>query len=155
MTVRKVRTDDSQVEITATGQRPRRRTFPSLRNNRPPLQAVGDDPDYRFSLANERTFLAWIRTSLALLAGGIAVSQLVPSFGIRGGREVLGIALVGLSLLVSLNSYRNWESHERAMRLGTSLPRPSLTRTLSAGLILISVVTLILVLVMVVRMNRP
>jgi uncharacterized membrane protein YidH (DUF202 family) len=39
------------------------------------------EPDYRFTLANERTFLAWIRTALALIAGGIAVAQLVPAFG--------------------------------------------------------------------------
>jgi putative membrane protein len=44
------------------------------------IRAVGEEPDYRFTLANERTFLAWIRTSLALLAGGVAVVQLVPGF---------------------------------------------------------------------------
>ena len=30
----------------------------------------GEEPDYRFTLANERTFLAWVRTALGLLAGG-------------------------------------------------------------------------------------
>jgi uncharacterized membrane protein YidH (DUF202 family) len=39
---------------------------------------VGQHPDYRFTLANERIFLAWIRTSLALVAGGIAVVRLGP-----------------------------------------------------------------------------
>ncbi len=45
------------------------------------------DPDYRFTLANERTFLTWLRTSLALIAAGVAVVQLVPEFGIDGPAE--------------------------------------------------------------------
>src|SRR3546814_13520956 len=49
------------------------------------------EPDYRFTLANERTFLAWIRTALALIAGGIAVVQFVPSFGIPGVRHGLSV----------------------------------------------------------------
>ncbi|WP_283215114.1 DUF202 domain-containing protein [Pseudofrankia sp. DC12] len=57
---------------------------------KPPVHTVGTDPDYRFSLANERTFLAWIRTALALLAGGIAVVQIVPSFSIGWAVTCLG-----------------------------------------------------------------
>ena len=37
---------------------------------------AGREPDPRFTLANERTFLAWIRTALGLLAGGIGVLTL-------------------------------------------------------------------------------
>ena len=33
--------------------------------------------DYRFILANERTFLAWMRTALGLVAGGVALDQFV------------------------------------------------------------------------------
>ena len=33
----------------------------------------GQEPDPRFSLANERTFLAWIRTALALAAAAIGL----------------------------------------------------------------------------------
>ena len=58
------------------------------------------EPDYRFTLANERTFLAWIRTSLALLAGGVAVIKLVPDFSVAGGRHILGFALIGLSIVL-------------------------------------------------------
>ena len=50
----------------------------------------GPDPDYRFTLANERTFLAWIRTALALVAGGVAVVQLIPEFAFPGARHVMG-----------------------------------------------------------------
>ena len=50
---------------------------------------VGRDPDYRFTLANERTFLAWIRTALALSAGGLASISLLDGFA---HAEVLGLS---------------------------------------------------------------
>jgi len=75
------------------------------------MRSVGHDPDYRFSLANERTFLAWIRTALALLAGGVAVVQLVPAFKFPGGRLTLGVILVVLSLVVGTASYSGgWQT---------------------------------------------
>ncbi len=98
------------------------------------LDEVGHDPDYRFSLANERTFLAWIRTSLALLAGGVAVVQLVPAFGVSGGRHLLGAALILLGLGVSAYSYSRWRANERAMRLDQALPTNILPRVLTLGL---------------------
>ena len=57
-----------------------------------PLQDVGEEPDYRFTLANERTFLAWIRTSLAMMAAGVAVVQFVPGLDLL--RHVLGLFLI-------------------------------------------------------------
>ncbi len=89
---------------------------------RPRPGSFGHDPDYRFSLANERTFLAWTRTSLALLATGVAVRTLVPPFTVPGGREALAGALVVLSLLLSSTSYLRWLRNERAMRLNEPLP---------------------------------
>jgi putative membrane protein len=83
-----------------------------------------DFPDYRFTLANERTFLAWMRTSLALLAGGIALRQVVPPFGVRGVRTTLAVAAVVLSLLLAVGSYVRWSQIERAMRRGEPLPHP-------------------------------
>ena len=107
---------------------------------------VGEDPDYRFTLANERTFLAWIRTALALLAGGVAVIKLVPSFSLAGGRHLLGIPLVLLSLVLSLSAYRHWALGERAMRLNRPLPRSLLPPLLAGALALITIVALVLVL---------
>jgi putative membrane protein len=110
------------------------------------IRAVGEEPDYRFTLANERTFLAWLRTSLALLAGGVAVIQLVPNFAVPGGRHILGFALLALSILVAVSSYRHWAESERALRLGKPLPPSVLPRTLGAGVALVSLVALILLL---------
>jgi len=110
------------------------------------IRETGHDPDARFSMANERTFLAWIRTSLALLAGGVAVIQLVPTFSVAGGRHVLGIALILLSIVLAVSSYRHWVLTEQAMRLGHPLPPSPLPRILGAGVALVSVATLIIVL---------
>lgn len=107
---------------------------------------VGEEPDYRFTLANERTFLAWVRTALALLAGGVAVIKLVPSFSLSGGRHLLGIPLVLLSLMLSLSAYRHWALGERAMRLNRPLPRSLLPPVLAGSLTLITIVALVLVL---------
>src|ERR1700721_906742 len=69
-------------------------------NERP--QDNGHEPDYRFTLANERTFLAWIRTALALVAAGLAIVQLLPPFpGIRWGPRARGIPLILLGAVVA------------------------------------------------------
>lgn len=79
----------------------------------------GVEPDYRFTLANERTFLAWIRTSLALSAGGLGALHLIPNVL---GSEVLGILLLGLALITAATAYRRWAMNETSMRLNQPLP---------------------------------
>lgn len=81
---------------------------------------VGEEPDYRFTLANERTFLAWIRTALALSAGGLASIALLA--GEFRGAEALGIALLALSVVTAASAYRRWARTETAMRLRQPLP---------------------------------
>jgi putative membrane protein len=120
-------------ETDATSPRPQRRGS---------VRSVGRDPDYRFSLANERTFLAWLRTSLALLAGGIAVVKLVPRFGPPAGRLALGLALVALSFLVASTSYAQWARNERAIRTDRALPPSRVPPALAAGLSVIGLVTI-------------
>jgi putative membrane protein len=78
--------------------------------------SVGSDPDYRFTLANERTFLAWLRTGLALVAGGVALGSVVPELGPRTLRTVLALLLLVLALIVTAGSYVRWERAERALR---------------------------------------
>ncbi|MGQ7184702.1 YidH family protein, partial [Escherichia sp. HC-CC] len=53
------------------------------------ISRLGEAPDYRFSLANERTFLAWIRTALGFLAAGVGLDQLAPDFATPVIRELL------------------------------------------------------------------
>ena len=83
---------------------------------------VGEKPDYRFSLANERTFLAWIRTALALLAGGLACAQFLPPLPIAHLREFIAVALLVLGGMVALRAVDHWARTERAMRTGADLP---------------------------------
>ena len=66
-------------------------------------------------LANERTYLAWIRTALSLLAGAVAVVQLLPPFRIAGARTVLGILLALLGVATTVFAYVRWEANERAI----------------------------------------
>src|ERR1700712_5527530 len=106
----------------------------------------GEQPDYRFPLANERTFLSWIRTSLALIAGAVAVVQLIPPFRIPGGRGVLGVVLALTGLLTAATAYFRWAANERAMRHKESLPYSGLLLTVAAALSATGVVVVILVL---------
>jgi putative membrane protein len=87
------------------------------------LRQVGHTPDYRFSLANERTFLAWIRTGLALVAGGLVVAQFLPELWLTHLREVLAIALMLLGGAVALRAFNHWLRTERAIRLDEDLPQ--------------------------------
>ncbi|MGZ4456760.1 MAG: YidH family protein, partial [Nocardioides sp.] len=68
---------------------------------------AGQEPDPRFSLANERTFLAWVRTSLAMLAGAVALHSLgVP--GTDWLRTALVVALVLFAGATATFSYLRW-----------------------------------------------
>jgi putative membrane protein len=95
------------------------------------LRRVGSTPDYRFSLANERTFLAWVRTGLALIAGGLAIAQFLPELRIQYLREVLAIILLALGGAVALRALNHWLRCERAMRLGEDLPQSRFPATLA------------------------
>ncbi len=106
-------------------------------NRRPPLQTVGSDPDYRFTLANERTFLAWVRTGLALLAGAVALASLVHDFGPRPLRISLTVFLLALSLTVTIGAYVRWDRTERALRENRSLPTYPLPQIMVAGVAIV------------------
>lgn len=103
------------------------------------------EPDYRFTLANERTFLAWLRTALALLAAAVAVAQLIPEFTVPGARQAVGGLLAGLALITVCAGLRRWEQVDYAIRRGLPLPRHQIPRWLTGGLVLIALVTIALV----------
>ncbi|MGZ8178798.1 YidH family protein [Williamsia sp. SKLECPSW1] len=87
------------------------------------VYSEGTEPDARFSLANERTFLAWIRTSLALMASGVALR----AFDVGGGAiatHVASILLVVLSIWMPLQAWWNWAGTERDLRLRRPLRSP-------------------------------
>ena len=107
----------------------------------------GEEPDPRFSLANERTFLAWVRTALALFAAGVALEALeVP---IQPGFRVAAAAVfVLLGLLAAVQGWVGWMSTERSLREQRALPGPRLGVGLVAG-ILVAVVLIVIGFVLV------
>ncbi|MGH8908372.1 MAG: YidH family protein [Egibacteraceae bacterium] len=111
------------------------------------LEQVGRQPDYRYSLANERTFLAWIRTALALDAAGLGVASLLPQFGIPGSREAVGVGLILLGTAVAATSFRRWESNERALRQDEPLGYSRLPLIVTVGVSVLSGLAIVLLLV--------
>jgi putative membrane protein len=98
------------------------------------------EPDYRFTLANERTFLAWQRTALGLLAVAVAVIQFVPEFGVAGLRHFVGLLLAALATLTAFMGLLRWQLVDRAMRSGQPLPRHPTPAYLAVGLALIGLI---------------
>ncbi|MEU6893769.1 DUF202 domain-containing protein [Streptomyces sp. NPDC046557] len=109
------------------------------------LKDEGETPDYRFSLANERTFLAWIRTALALVGAGFAVDQFLPDlrWGVRVG---MAFALLAVGAACALRAVNHWMRCERAMRRGVDLPvsRFPLVMGLGVGLVAGAMVVVVL-----------
>ncbi|MBJ3817003.1 DUF202 domain-containing protein [Shimwellia pseudoproteus] len=106
----------------------------------------GDAPDYRFSLANERTFLAWVRTALGVLAAGVGLDQLAPELATPLIREIVSLALCLFAGCLAIFSYLRWVKTETAMRLRQDLPYTPVLLLLSIVMALIAGAVLIMVL---------
>ncbi|MGH3300903.1 MAG: YidH family protein [Streptosporangiaceae bacterium] len=117
-----------------------------------PDEAAETEPDARFTLANQRTFLAWSRTALALVAAGLGIVQLLPPFpGVPWGRHVIGLPLIVLGALTAAEAYREWTRTERALRRGDALPRSTLPLILAATIAVVAVAAAAVALVSVSR----
>jgi putative membrane protein len=108
----------------------------------PEWRRSGKEPDYRFLLANERTFLAWIRTALSLLAGGVLLVQFAVRLSPRTAVVAIATALAAYSALVCALAYVRWRDSEIAMRHDRPLPA-SLLVPMTA--VLMAVVSAVLV----------
>ncbi|NUP29048.1 MAG: DUF202 domain-containing protein [Nocardia sp.] len=102
--------------------------------------------DYRFTLANERTFLSWIRTALGLLAGGVAVHAVVQEQWNTDFRTALAVSCLVLSLVVAVGAYLHWRRIRVAMDQGRPLPGTVLVPVLSAGTAFVAVLACVAVL---------
>jgi len=112
----------------------------------------GTEPDPRFTFANERTFLAWSRTALALVVAGLGVVQLLPPFpGVPWGRHVLGVPLIVFGAVVAVAAYSEWVKSQRALRHGQPLPRSVMPQLLAAVVTVIAVLAAVVVLVSALR----
>ena len=98
------------------------------------MYSTGEEPDPRFSLANERTFLAWIRTSLSFLAAGVAV-EAVPLHIPEIVQRLLSLGFVILGVGAGVASWFRWALAERAMRRREPLPMGIPTVVVSVGVV--------------------
>lgn len=106
--------------------------------------AESEEPDYRFTYANERTFLAWVRTSVALIGVGVAAVQFLPPLAVEGGRRAVGTAFIALGAVICLVAHRQWVRNDRAMRAGAALPPSVLVPVVTVGVALLAVVVAVL-----------
>jgi putative membrane protein len=103
------------------------------------VRAVGDDPDPRFTLANERTFLSWVTTSLGLLGIGLAVGTIIP--GEHFSINLLAVLWIVMAAILSIRALIRWFRMERAMRLNEGLPLSTSIPVVALFLALLSVAT--------------
>lgn len=106
----------------------------------------GREPDPLYSLANERTYLSWLRLAITLLAGAVAIDRLFltqPWLGSKG----LALALVVTALGTCALGVRRWWVTERALRLRQPLPGFGAPVLSVAAVVLAGVGVVILVLV--------
>ena len=108
-------------------------------------------PDYRFSLANERTLLAWLRTALALVAGGVAMTQFVPELGFPGGGPVVSVGLLLAGLGTAVAGYRRYTRNEAAIAADRPLPASAAAAWVTGLVGVLVVALLVLVVVQIAR----
>ena len=107
------------------------------------VYGVGKDPDFRASLANERTALAMIRTALALVATGLAVAALQPYIGSNAAVKAVAVLVAAMGAVVAILAVMRWIEVERAMRLNRPLPAPKVLLPLAFGIVIIGVISII------------
>ena len=101
------------------------------------------EPDYRFTLANERTYLAYLRTSLACYAGGLSAVQFLDLGLDRWPARIIGVVLVTAGIVTTAGAFRRWQENLTAMRGGGRLPVTRLPLMLAATISVVGVIGLV------------
>jgi putative membrane protein len=110
------------------------------------VYGVGEEPDARFSFANERTLLAWVRTALGLLAAGVVLDAVEASMA-EPVRRVLAALLVVLAVVTAVGGWWRWARAERALRTGAPLAAPTLAAVVVGGLAMAAIVVIVAIVV--------
>ncbi|MEU9884107.1 DUF202 domain-containing protein [Sphaerisporangium sp. NPDC051017] len=111
------------------------------------MDVEGREPDPRFTLANERTFLTWLSTSLALSAGGVAMAAVPRGIFIPWMRTALAVILVVLAAVAAVLAYPRWRNVQRALRHQAPLPGLALAPVFGYGVAAVALIALVLIVV--------
>jgi putative membrane protein len=103
-------------------------------------------PDTQAELANERTYLAWLRTGLALMAVGVAAERVLPAEGIIWARQLIGVSLILAGVLTAGLARWRWRRVDRAVRAGDPIPQPALGYLVAVAIVLNGLATIVLLL---------
>jgi putative membrane protein len=117
-----------------------------IQRGRVAVVGEGSRPNTEAELANERTYLAWLRTGLALVAVGVAAEQVLPAEGIIWARQLIGVSLILAGVLTAGLARWRWQTIDHAMRAGRSIPRPTLGYVVAAVIVLDGLATIVLLL---------
>lgn len=107
---------------------------------------MGAEPDPRFTMANERTVLAWVRTSLAFVVAGLAAAVADGVVDTGNLLRVVAVVTVAVGAWLSVTSLVRWGRTERAMRLQEPLPAPSDLVLVVLAVLVLAVVAVLAVL---------
>lgn len=81
----------------------------------------GTEPDPLYTLANERTYLAWLRLAVTLLAAAVAIDRLFLQRPWLGS-EILALGLVAFAFGACAVGVHRWSATELALRARRPLP---------------------------------
>ncbi|GAA2235938.1 DUF202 domain-containing protein [Herbiconiux moechotypicola] len=104
------------------------------------VYGVGTDPDVRFSLANERTALAWVRTGLSLVAGGVALTTLAAIADLPWLLDVIAVVACLSGGALAASALYSWRRAERALRENRPLPAPAALPWVVGGVVVLGLV---------------
>jgi putative membrane protein len=107
------------------------------------MSMTEEEPDYRFTLANERTYLAYLRTSLACYAGGLSAVQFLDLGPGRWPARIIGVVLVTAGIATTAGAFRRWQANTTAMRTGGPLPVTKLPLVLGATIAVVGLIGLL------------
>jgi len=103
-------------------------------------------PDTQAELANERTYLAWLRTGLALVAVGVGAERVLPAEGIIWARQLVGVTLILAGIVTAALARRRWRDVDRALRAGRPIPHAVLGYMVATVIVLTGLATIVLLL---------
>jgi inner membrane protein YidH len=104
------------------------------------LYGQGREPDPRFSMANERTALAWVRTALAFVAGGVGLTSVARLANLPRFFDAVAVALCLAGAALAVVAVLGWRRRELAMRLDRPLPSPVALPWLGGAVVVIALV---------------